>query len=267
MLRFRAGLIRLFRGALLLLVIAGVSASSFAGDWGPWEEARALFDSGKFEEAIQSLRAHATEDARYYYNLGTASFRAGKYGWAVAYLEKANSLRLHDSDTTHNLNLARNSLGQIIGRDRIDAASSWIETTTDQFSKDELLGILGLVGLGTVFLWFRAYWRTRSVRKALVQPAGWIGAAGLLICVALFAAQQAASLNPAAVALDRQIIRSGPGDTYMELGQLEAGTKIRLLGMEQQAVSPAGGAPETWRQIRFSANSVGWIRGQQLLAL
>src|SRR5205807_615311 len=99
------------------------------------------------------------DDSAYFYNLGTASFRSGKIGAAVAYLEKANRLEPHDPATQHNLQIAREALGQAIGRSHLDPASTWSEEIADHVTLNEIRGTLGLVGTILVLVWLRAYGR------------------------------------------------------------------------------------------------------------
>src|SRR4051794_20660270 len=97
---------------LVLMVPVTPSHASPPGldPWGEWKEANALYDSKKYDEALQNLQTHPRNDFSFYYNLGTIHLRLGHLGPALAYLEKANHLHPHDSEIQSNLALARSDL-------------------------------------------------------------------------------------------------------------------------------------------------------------
>jgi hypothetical protein len=236
------------------------------GDWGPWQKARSLFDTGKYEAALSELTAHPAEDASYFYNLGTIYNKIGRVGPSVAYLEKANRLEPHDPAIQHNLALARDELGRLVGIERLDPASTWAENIADHVTLSEIRGTIGLVGTIMLILWLKTYLRTRRLRKTLLTPAALCASVGFLITLGLYAVERLAEAHPPAVCIERQAVRSGPGDHFLELARLEAGTKLRVLGPTANAEAP-GTEPQAWRQIRFSQDGIGWVRVSSLLLL
>lgn len=225
-----------------------------AGDWSEWQQAKEFYDAGKYNEALQEFRAHPSESAHYFHNVGTIHFRLGQPGPAVAYLSKANLLQPHDPEIQRNLQLARSALSRLIGQDHVDPASSPLENLADRVSMGEVRGALGLLGLIVAALWLRSYWRTRNLRRSLLQPSGMIGLIGFAITLGLYAAERVAEANPPAFAIERVVIRSGPGSQFNQIGQLEAGVKVRQLG-----------AQEGWEQIRYSRDGIGWVPMSSLL--
>jgi hypothetical protein len=217
--------------SLLLLSLGPAAwAATEPPNWGDWQQVKTLFDSGKYDAALGELMSHPSPDANFFYNAGTIYSRMGKVGVSVAYLEKANRLQPHDPAIQKNLQLARDDLGKLIGLDRLDPASTWAEGVADHVSLDEVRGTLGLVGSITLILWLQAYLRTRRLRKTLLQPAAVCAFIGFLITIGLYSVERMAEAHPPAVVIERQVVRSGPGDKFLELSQLEAGTKLRVLG-------------------------------------
>lgn len=238
--------------SLCMTIPVGASADPISDT--EWQEATRLAEAGKYSEALQAFKTHPGESAQYFYNIGTLHDRLGQPGLAVAYLSKANRLHPHDPETQHNLQIAQASLGKLIGKDRLDPASSGLEAMADRVSLGEVRGALGLLGLIVAGLWLRAYLRTRSLKRTLLQPSGLIGLIGFAITVGLYAAERLAEAHPPAYAIDRLTIRSGPGDQFAQLATIEAGVKIRLMG-ESKA----------WRQIRYSQDGIGWVPTSSLL--
>jgi tetratricopeptide (TPR) repeat protein len=232
--------------------------------WGEWQEAKAFYDTQKFQEALQSLENRPNETFSYYYNLGTIYYQLGRIGPSVAFLTKANRLRPHDADIKHNLSIAVASLSRSIGEERLDPASTWLEDFGDRASGEEAKTALGLMCILILLFWTRNYLRSRNLKSLFWHPTGWIGICIFLATIAVPVIQKWASTHPAAICLESQIVRSGPGDRFIELAQVPAGSKLRIID---------GNNPETptkgtgWRQIRYSENEIGWVRASGLLVL
>ena len=229
-----------------------------------WKNAQDTYKAGKLEDSLRLFMQNPSGDASYYYNLGTINFKLGHYGLAVAYLEKANRQRPHDPDIQFNLNLAKGSLGQAIGTDHLDPASTWVEAAADRVPLDEIRGIIGLMGFILAVFWSQRYLKTRRLDETLLRPAGLISLFALLMMVGVYSAQRLAQSHPPAVSLDSLIIRSGPGDQYLELSRAQPGMKLRVLG---PVANSSNSKDEVWRQIRYTPEEVGWVRASSLLLL
>lgn len=242
-----------------------------------WQEAKAVYDAGRLEDALRLYQGEPVETASYFYNIGTLLQQLGRSGQAVAYLEKANRLSPHDSEIRHNLSIARATLGQLIGNDRLDPASTWNETLADQISLEDVRGALGIMVLLLSLAWIRAYLKTRSLKRTFLNPLALVPFLGVILAAGLYVTQRIAEGHPPAVCIERQVVRSGPGDHFLELYQVEAGTKLRLLGptsagtTQSPIPSPSGtpsGSPSAswWYQVRYGAG-IGWVRASSLLLL
>lgn len=251
---------RFFVLVFLLFSLSLVDRSAFAesgANWSQWQDARTLYEQGKFEDAFKALSAQPSTDAFYFYNLGTIAYRLGRTGAALGYFEKANRLKSHDPDIRHNLEAVKADLSRTLGTEKLDPASSWAENLADHVSLEELRGVLGLMGLILSFFWIQIYRKSRSLRPTLLHPAGLIGSAMLAVLIGLYGLEIQANSHSPAVALLRETIRSGPGDTFVQLSTVEAGTKVRLLGP----------STNSWFQVRFSRDGVGWIPAASLVVI
>jgi tetratricopeptide (TPR) repeat protein len=254
-----------------------------------YDSARAAFSSGKYEDALQQFEQHPGNDSAYYYNLGTTLLKLNRVGTATAYLEKANHIQPHDIAIQQNLQLARNALSQSLGAEKLDPSSSWMETISDNLRLDEIRGAFGLVCFVIALFWIRSYLKIRRLRQTLLKPAGLLGIGALALTAGLYGVERLA-VNPAAACLENTAIRSGPGETYSEVGQAGAGTKLRVLGPTSETLAPAaaptpaetpvatasstpaapsgaGAAPVLWRQVRYSSDGIGWVRASSILLL
>ena len=162
----------------------------------------------------------------------------------------------------------RSDLEKTLGQDRLDPASNWMESLADQAAFEEIRAVLGLMALLLILFWIRTYWKNRDLKETLLRPAGLIGGTHVLLVFGLYGVETLASSHSPAIALTRQSVRSGPGETFVELSQIDAGSKVRLLGPSAKG-SSANGAPtsDDWLQVRYSGDGVGWVRSTAFMVI
>jgi len=252
---------------LFILFTSGLSIHLHATPpihWAEWKEAHELFERHDYPGALAAFKNHPREsDPYYHYNLGTTYYHLNQLGVALAHFEKANQLSPHQSDILYNLNQTRHQLEKKIAPHPIDPTSSALEQIADRIPLDEARATLGLIALLVTLVWIRSYRRTRHLKETLFQASGYIGMTALTICILLYCAQRWARSSPPAIVLEPQIVRSGPGEGYMELGNLPEGVKLRILShsvLDDHTQS-------LWIQVRFSKDAVGWVKSSALLTL
>jgi tetratricopeptide (TPR) repeat protein len=258
----------LSRLAFLFLLPLSFSSPTFAtatpDSWAEWQDARNHFSAGHWNEALSDLLAHPNlSDSSYYYNVGTTYYRLGNYGLAVANLEKANRIRPHHPDIQANLAIARQSLGQKIGYDLLDPASFWIEQLADQVEFDEVRATLGFLLLGLFLIWIRSYSKTHQINKVFFHPAAYLGTFAVGITFGVYLMRLWANTHPCAVLVEAQVIRSGPGEHFQQLKEVELGSKLRVLG----PISTPEETQDLWNQVRYSTDGIGWVKSKSLLVL
>lgn len=262
--KFRYGfaLFWMFFSFFSTLSLAQTSPSS----WGDWDDARILYDAGKYNEALASLAAKPNPtDPAYFYNCGIIYYRLGRMGYALAHFEKANRLSPHDSNIQTNLKLVRDLLAQQLGKERVDPASSFLENVADRVALDEVRATLGLLVLVIALLVLKNYWKSRQLLFALTRPATILVGFALLITGTLYVAQRYSEIHPPSICVVSDTLRSGPGERFLDLGKAEAGMKLRLTGVSSQNTVDQG--VESWLQVHYSQDGVGWIKSSSLLLL
>ena len=119
-------------------------------------EAGAAYEADRYGEAVECYRqalALGWCSAELYYNLGCASYKAGRIGWAVTYLEEARRLSPRDPNIRHNLRTVTSK-----GRDRLpeEEASRLLVLLSgllDSYSPSDVVRtILALFWLGALVL-------------------------------------------------------------------------------------------------------------------
>ncbi len=217
-----------------------------------WSQIREWETLGNSEAVLGALQKVPENGARDLYNLGTALLKVSQVGPARAYLEKARFLNL----TTHevpaqfidtNLLLVREKLSQQIGTAASHEVASNLEQWADSPLSAWILAIAALfavIGLG---------YFTKTRRALAVLP-------GICFIVLALCTQLGRDTVPAYTLKD-SVIRSGPGESFLELSRLPAGAPLRVTNEER--ARPDG--TESWLQIRYGKTDLGWLPSAALL--
>ena len=233
-------------------------------DAGDWNEFQNLYSSGQLEPALQWLKQHPSQTASFYYNQGTVLFRMGQFGQATAYLEKAHQLDPFNSAVEANLSLARGKLAGLIGENRVDPAGSWLDSVAPRLPTADLMSVVSVILIAAGLSLANRYRKNRMAQRTLMSAAGALSLGCLLLLFALGLVRSGTMTSPAAACLESQVVRSGPGDRFLELSRLETGAKVRLTG---DTLSEEGNPTQVWRQVRYSPSAVGWVKASSLLLL
>ena len=217
-------------------------------------EAEKLYQSGEWDKARQAFeRVYATADVEtlppaFFYNLGTATFRAGTPGTAYVYLMRALAGMPLDADVGYNLRLVRNAVPPTaLAVEPVSWISWW--PLPGHFIPAAAFALPFLLALGGLL------WALGSAQPKKVPL--WIALSVLLCALGLLGFNQS-SVDIAGVMKNTKV-KSGPGPSFPEITTLEAGG---VVGVEE--------ARDGWNKIRFSTatgDAVGWLESGALLPL
>ncbi len=243
-----------------------ISAANSAPDWGLWAEARQLQEAGKPKEALQVLLAHPTSDCSFFYNAGTLWLETSPEplasGTALAYLDRAKQCFPGDTEVFHNWHVAKSRFEKQMGVDNYDLSSTPFENLVGSIPIDEIRGVTGLVLVLLVGFLYRFYRSSRSLRGLFLRKEIIPIELALLITLSVLVANRFATKNPSAMVLEPATIRSGPGNSYVELKKINPGFKLRTTG-ERHTVTE--GETEVWIQVRYTKEDLGWTIEKSLL--
>jgi hypothetical protein len=160
----------------------------------------------------------------------------------------------------------------LIGESRLDPAAGPLRATLEDAPWNAIqLGLSALV-LASALSVFLRYRSERSLARLASARRSWVlggTVASLLLTSVLSWSLSGAPGAGAAMALEAQIVRSGPGERFIDLGRVEAGARIRLTGRNIGTGGTDGTeqTTEQWSQARFSPDGVGWVKSSLLLPL
>jgi hypothetical protein len=214
---------------------------------------------------IQKLQEAPSYDSAYFYNLAVLQLKSGKEDLSFAYAMKAARLKSHDTEvralTRYTEQLWRKNHA---GLDPNLAATS-TERFSDRMAAEEIYGILALTTFLVSFFWARAYIRHRSIRRALLRPAGWIGAIALAFAYILYGIYFVGSADASATVVVTYDARSGPGQSFSKVQEVPTGQIIRRVSIPVTTGSER--SPESWQAFRLPNGESAWIPESCLLPL
>jgi tetratricopeptide (TPR) repeat protein len=245
--------------ALLTLVLLALAGPAVRGDdslsGGPEEllgQGNALFEEGRFEEAVEVYRmalAYGIQSEILHYNLGNALFRTGRLGPAILEYERALLLSPGDEDIRANLAFARS---QAADAPPEEEESPWA-LLADWLRKP---GVNGAALAGLVAYLVAA----AALAAALLRRGRWgtrrllaLSAAGLLLALppALVVAVQGSEREwdeRAVLLVPRAEARSGPAESNPLLFTVHEGTTVTILDQR-----------EGWTRISLPDGLNGWV--------
>jgi hypothetical protein len=138
----------------------------------------------------------------------------------------------------------RTELERKQGTGSLERASTPVEQWVDSPYSTPTQALLAVLALAT---WAGAVRSKRSNRWTLLL---WLLAFGAS------AVQFVGSRNPQARALSTQALRSGPSEDFLNLGNVEAGSELRIIESK-----------DGWSRVRISPESSGWVPHESVLLL
>ena len=228
---------------LLALVCAGkILAADVSADFAA---AKKLYAEGKFSvaaNAYEKIIQTGTQSPALWFNAGSAEFKAGHLGKAIAAYRQAELLAPRDSELRANLAFVRNQVQGATVRE-----SSW-QNWVGSLTLNE-----GTVLTAALFWLTLGIFVVRQLRPALVPKLQ--GVTRILVVLTIFSATvlglQAAnhfSNGTAVVTVAEAIARSGPFDEAQSAFTARDGAELSVLDQR-----------DGWVQVANNAGKSGWL--------
>ncbi|MCG3147637.1 MAG: hypothetical protein PCFJNLEI_01077 [Verrucomicrobiae bacterium] len=241
--RILCGWARLVRNSAPYLIAAMAVADDF-------KAANALFDAGKFAEAVAAYEKIEPKTAHVFFNLGNAHYRAGQVGRAVLNYERARLIAPGDPDILANLKFAEEKLGvaevnvspKLVVRFFRSLAGA---RTTAQWTRYEIIGVWATMLLIAAAVW-RPRWRSGLVILAVMAGIGLVTATAMVI-------YRNAARPVAVVVVPKVEARFAPLADATVHFQLGEGTKVAIREDRGQ-----------WVFVERADEQQGWVRAEEL---
>jgi tetratricopeptide (TPR) repeat protein len=246
---------------VLILLISCFSFFGLAQNTALFEEGNALYNQGKYEEAIEKYDA-VLEGKHYsaalYFNLGNAHYKLNNVAPSIYYYEKALQITPNDKDLQSNIGFARNmtidaiDMVPEVGFSRI--FNTIINTaSSDLWSKIAVMSVLLFVVL---FLFYHFAHATTQKRIAFVVSLLSLFLGGFSVVMAFQKNSLEKKNSPAIVFSQESRVKANPNKTSEELFKLHEGTKVQIIE-----------SYNAWHKIEISDKTTGWIPAEDIRAL
>ncbi|WP_400075390.1 tetratricopeptide repeat protein [Winogradskyella sp. R77965] len=246
---------------IIAIIFCCFSVFGFPQNDKTFEQANALYNEGKYAEAIdkyESILKSEVHSAELYYNLGNANYKLNNVAPSIYYFEKALQLNPNDKDIENNLSFAQQMTIDAIDKVPEVGFSRIINNVVNTFKVDTWakIAIGGVIIFVLLFLMYHFSYATSQKRIAFI-----ISVLSLLIaCFSMAMAFQKESLNkkdnPAIVFSQESKVKAEANQKSEEVFRLHEGTKVQVLDTY-----------EDWNKIELSDNSTGWIPSKDIKLL
>ncbi len=246
---------------LYIALIVFINTSLCYADW--QKDFQSAYDSGQYPIALEVLLKNKSEASpQDHYHLGNVYYRLKKIGKATYHFELAHALAPKDSDILYNLKLTQMAYSDQLGGGSLDLSSNWKNQLAEALPFDFLINSTGWIIWFTIASMLLPYYRTRKWTRAISHPLAILGVLLTASLSILSIIVGFSELGNSYLLKQDSIIRSGPGEKFIQIKEAYIGMRLRKTGQVRESLKK-----ETWDQIKFSDGQVGWILETDLQAL
>ncbi|MDO5969340.1 tetratricopeptide repeat protein [Flavivirga aquimarina] len=238
-----------------------LSLGAFSQNQTLFEKANALYNEGKYAEAIDNYNAildTKKHSADLYFNLANAHYKLNNIAPSIYFYEKALKLAPNDEDIKNNLSFAQNMTIDAIDAIPDAGFSKLLKNVTNTMSFDNW----AKTAIGMVFcfvlLFLVYYFAYSTLRKRLTFLGSLVSL--VLLFVSLAFAFHKYNLdkkdNLAIVFAQESKVKSDPNPRSEESFRLHEGTKIQILETYND-----------WKKIKLSDGKTGWVNSEDIKML
>lgn len=223
-----------------------------------WDAANTAYINADYHGAIETYekllkRGYASE--KLYYNLANACFKAGHYGKAILFYNRALRLSPGDADIRYNLDVANT-----FTKDKISVVpefflKTWIRTVRSSLG----CTAWSLLSLGALALMFLLVLLYLLAGRLVWRKTGFYGMLVMFVCFVAFTSFAISERNEqldsteAIVMSSAVSVKSSPDNSSTDLFVLHEGTKVRT-------VNELG----DWREIVIADGKKGWVEARTI---
>ena len=245
----------------IIIAVLIFGSNSFAQNMTLFEQGNALYNNGKYQEAIakyESILDTEVHSAELYFNLGNAHYKLNHIAPSIYYYEKALLLNPNDEEIRNNLSFARNMTLDDIDVIPEVGISKVLNNTSNALSFD-MWAYLSVFFVFISVALFVNYIISKNTKTKRLSFTGAFVSLFLMIA-ALTSALNKYSLdknnNPAIVFAQESKVKNEPNLRSEEVFRLHEGTKVQVLDTVQN-----------WKKIKLSDGKMGWISSEEIKLL
>ncbi|WP_339623536.1 tetratricopeptide repeat protein [uncultured Winogradskyella sp.] len=246
---------------IIIVLIGCFSYLGFSQNNIYFDEANALYNDGKYAEAIdkyESILRSKEHSAELYFNLGNANYKLNNIAPSVYYYEKALQLSPNDKDILKNLSFAKNMTIDAIEKIPDVGFSKLVKRVVNKFKADtwSVIAVSSIILFALLFLTYHFSYSSSIKRVAFIVSVLSLFMGGFSVLMAFQKEKLDKKDKPAIVFAQETKVKTDPNKASEEVLRIHEGTKMQIIETY-----------EDWSKIQLSDNSTGWIPSQDLKAL
>lgn len=222
-------------------------------------KANTLYNESAYDSAArvyEEIISKGYSSSTLYYNLGNTYYKLRNYPLAILYYEKSLKLDPNNSDTKHNINIAKAFISDKIEEVPEFFLKSWWNKLGNTFTINTWT-IISLISIGimliSLFFYFTA--RTRTLKKSMF----FICFVFIIITVCTFSISlkkynYIKSHNEGIITSPTITVKSSPSSSSVDLFVLHEGSKVKILDNTDE-----------WEKIKIANGSIGWLPSSSII--
>lgn len=246
---------------IIYILLLLVSSVGFAQNEKLFREATDLYNSGKYEEAVNKYEAilnSGEHSAALYYNLGNAHYKLNHVGPSIYYYEKALQLSPDDADIKNNIAFAKNMTVDAIEPATKTGWQRFKANTLGKFSFDgwavwSVLGVCLFVAFLIAYFLIGISWLKRLFfTLAFVMLLG----AGITYYCAELQYRESYNSTYAIIYVPECAVNAEPNGGSDVIFSLHEGTKVKILE-----------TLNLFKRIQLTDGKTGWVKKDDIRQL
>ncbi|WP_066222517.1 tetratricopeptide repeat protein [Formosa haliotis] len=247
--------------AILYILMVLLSSVSFAQDESLFEQGNALYNDGKYAEAIDKYQAildSGMHSSELYFNLGNANYKLNNVAPSVYFYEKALQLAPNDKDIKNNIAYARNMTIDAIEVIPEVGISKIVNNLTNVMTFDGWAITTVVLFILFVILFITYYFAEYTNRKRIAFTSSLVvlGLGFITLFFAFHDYNLANKDHPAIIFAQETQIKSEPNLSSQEVFKLHEGTKVQVLD-----------TVNNWKKIKLTDGKTGWVSSADIKVL
>ncbi|WP_370477548.1 SH3 domain-containing protein [Tamlana flava] len=246
---------------LVYILVFLLTTFCVAQNQSTFEKANALYNEGKYAEAIDNYKAilnSGVQSADLYFNMGNAHYKLNNIAPSIYYYEKALLLAPNDEDIKNNIAFAKNMTIDAIDVVPEAGLPKLLNSAANRLSFDGWAKTaVGLVFCFVIlFLVYYFSYSTLSKRMAFIGSLLSLGLVFVTVAFAFHRYNLDKLDNPAIVFAQESKVRNTPNQRGEEAFRLHEGTKVQV----EESYN-------NWKKIKLSDGKTGWVASQDIRLL
>tara|TARA_R110002049_G_scaffold114927_1_gene266620 strand:+ start:35508 stop:36257 length:750 start_codon:yes stop_codon:yes gene_type:complete len=247
--------------SLIYILIVLFTSLTFSQNNAAFEKGNALYNDGKFAEAIDNYKAileTGNHSSALYFNLANAHYKLNNIAPSIYYYEKALQLAPNDPDIKNNMAFAKNMTIDAIETLPEGGLKKLTNKLTNMMGFDgwAILAVVSVFCCVILFLMYYFAYTSAKKRLSFVGAFVFLGIMLIALSLAFHKYNLSQKNNPAIVFAKESKVKSEPNTRSEESFRLHEGTKVQILD-----------TVDDWKKIKLADGKTGWIESEDIKAL